>query len=55
MESRRLIYLGMFIGGLIGGYIPSLWGAGGFSFTSILGNAIGAMVGIWLMFKLTRY
>jgi hypothetical protein len=54
MESKRLIYLGMFIGGLIGGYIPSLCGAGGLTFSSILGNAIGAMVGIWAMFKLTR-
>lgn len=54
MESKRLIYLGMFIGGFIGGYIPSLWGAGMFSFSSLFGNAIGAMVGIWAMFKLTR-
>lgn len=54
MESKRLIYLGMFVGGMIGGFIPSLFGASGFSFASILGNAIGAGVGIWVMFKLTR-
>ncbi len=55
MESKRLIYLGMFVGGLVGGYIPSLWGAGGFSFSSIIGNAIGACLGIWVMFKISRY
>lgn len=54
MESKRLIYLGMFIGGFIGGYIPSLWGASGFSLQSVIGNAIGAILGIWVMFKLTR-
>ncbi len=54
MESRRAIYMGMFIGGLIGGYIPALWGAGLFSFSSLIGNALGACVGIWVMFKLTR-
>lgn len=54
MESKRLIYLGMFIGGLIGGLVPSLWGAGSFSFAAIIGNAIGAILGIWVMFRLTR-
>ncbi len=55
MESKKTIYLGMFIGGLIGGYAPSLlWGAGTFSFSALLGNAIGAIVGIYIAFKLTR-
>ena len=54
MESKRLIYLGMFIGGFIGGFIPSLWGAPGFSMASVIGNAVGAIAGIWVMFKITR-
>lgn len=55
MESKKTIYLGMFVGGLIGGYVPSLvWGAGVFSFSSLLGNAIGAIIGIYIAFKLTR-
>ncbi len=54
MESKRTIYFGMFIGGLIGGYVPALWGAGVFSFSSLLGNAIGAIVGIYIAFKMTR-
>ena len=55
MESKRLIYLGMFVGGFIGGYIPVLWGASGFSLASVIGNAIGAIIGIWVMFKISRY
>jgi uncharacterized membrane protein YeaQ/YmgE (transglycosylase-associated protein family) len=55
MESKKTIYLGMFIGGLIGGYLPSiLWGASAFSFSSLLGNTVGAMVGIYIAFKATR-
>jgi len=46
--------MGMFVGDLIGGYIPALWGAGLFSFSSLIGNAIGACIGIWAMFHLTR-
>jgi len=54
MESKRSVWAGMVIGGGIGGYIPILWGAGYFSFTSILFNAIGAIIGIWIAFKLTH-
>ena len=54
MESKNAIYFGMFVGGLVGGYIPALWGASLFSFASIIGNALGAIFGIWVMFKLTR-
>lgn len=54
MDSKKLTYLFMFIGGTAGGYIPYLWGASYFSFYSIFFNALGALVGIWLAFKLTH-
>lgn len=54
MESKRIIYIGMFLGGAIGGYIPTLWGAAYFSLSSVFFNAIGAIVGIYIAFKLTR-
>ncbi len=54
MDSKKTIYLFMFIGGMIGGYIPLLWGAGYFSFSSIICNALGAFLGIWVGFKLTH-
>jgi hypothetical protein len=54
MQSKRLITLLMFVGGAIGGYVPLLWGAGYFSLTSILFNAVGAVVGIYVGFKLSR-
>lgn len=55
MESKKTIYFAMFLGGTIGGYVPSLlWGASMFSFSALLGNAIGAIIGIYIAFKLTR-
>jgi len=54
MDSKRAIWLSAIIGGAIGGYVPVLWGAGYFSFATILFNAIGAIIGIWIMFKLTH-
>lgn len=54
MDSKRTIYLFMFVGGMVGGYIPLLWGAGYFSFSSIIFNGLGALAGIWIGFKLTR-
>lgn len=55
MESKRMIYLGMFLGGLLGGYLPSiLWGASMFSMSALFGNALGAIIGIYMAFKFTR-
>ncbi len=42
----------MFVGSTIGGFIPMMWGADMFSFSSVIFNAIGAIVGIYLGFKM---
>ncbi len=54
MSRKFLILLGMTTGSFIGGYVPVLWGAGLLSFTSVIGNAIGGLLGIWITFKLTQ-
>jgi len=54
MESKRIIYFGMFLGGAIGGYIPTLWGDAYFSMWSVLLNAVGAIIGIYIAYKLSR-
>lgn len=53
--TKTLVMIGMFIGSLIGGYLPVLFGASLLSFSSILGNGIGALVGIWLGYKISTY
>ena len=55
MSSKFLVYLGMFIGSIIGGYIPTLFGAGMLSFASILISGIGAILGILIGLKLSSY
>ena len=41
-------------GGWLGGYVPALWGADYFSFSSIIFGGLGAFLGIYIAFKLTH-
>lgn len=55
MSTKPIIWLMMGVGGTIGGYIPSLWGADSmFSFSSILFSAIGSIVGIYIGFRISE-
>ncbi len=47
MRSRGSTWLLIFIGSTIGGFIPELWGADLFSYSSVLFSGIGAFVGLW--------
>jgi outer membrane lipoprotein SlyB len=49
--DKKIVMFGMVFGGLLGGYLPSLWGAGTFSLASILGSFLGGILGIWLTFR----
>ncbi|MDE2213127.1 MAG: hypothetical protein KGJ34_01150 [Patescibacteria group bacterium] len=55
MESRTLIWIGLFVGSTIGGLIPELWGAGMFSMSSLFLSGAGAIAGIWVGFKVSRW
>jgi hypothetical protein len=52
---KWLIYGSVFVFSTIGGYIPSLWHAGFFSVSGILGGIIGTIFGIWAAIKLHNY
>jgi hypothetical protein len=52
---KTLIYGSVLVFSTIGGYIPSLWGAGFFSLWGIIGGIIGTIVGIWVALKLNNY
>ncbi|MEZ4104137.1 MAG: hypothetical protein R3B60_02530 [Candidatus Paceibacterota bacterium] len=54
MESKRTIWLFAMVGGWLGGYLPLLWGAYGFSMSTIIFNGLGALAGIYIGFKLTH-
>jgi len=54
MNSKSLIWIFMFIGSAIGGFIPTLWGDSFFSIWSIILTAVGGILGIYLGFKLSN-
>ncbi len=55
MESKKLIWFGMTVGTVIGGYLPLLWDGSTFSFSSIFLAMIGGIVGIIVGFKLSQF
>lgn len=44
--------MGGFLGSFGGSLIPSLWGAGQFSISSLVFFLIGGLVGIWLGYRM---
>jgi hypothetical protein len=51
---KLLIYGGIIIGGLIGGYVPVLFGSNPFSLLCILLSALCSLVGLWIGFKIYK-
>lgn len=55
MSSDKIIlYIAIGLGGFIGGYIPTLFGADALSGWSIFWSTVGSIAGIWLWVKLFR-
>jgi hypothetical protein len=54
MQTKSLIWLGLFIGSTIGSFIPLLWGADMFSFSSIILSGLGGIAGIYIFFKISQ-
>jgi hypothetical protein len=53
MSRKTIVMFGMIIGSTIGGFIPSLWGAGSLSYSGLIFSALGGFGGIFLAYKLT--
>ena len=51
---KTLIWAGIFVGSIIGSYVPTLWGADIFSFQSVVGSTIGSILGVWLGYKIAK-
>jgi uncharacterized membrane protein YeaQ/YmgE (transglycosylase-associated protein family) len=51
---KSAIWIGMTVGSIAGSFIPSLWGSGEFSFSSIFFTAVGGAAGIWLAYNFSR-
>ena len=46
--GRSVIGLCGGFGTVVGGYLPELWGASGFSLMSLVFSAVGGIAGVWL-------
>ncbi len=55
MDSRKLMWIMALVGSAVGGYVPTLWGAPVFSLTSIFFSSVGAIAGVWFVFKMSGY
>lgn len=55
MSAKVLVTIGVIIGSLLGGYIPTLFGAGLISYSSVFFSGVGAIAGIWVGYKLSNF
>lgn len=52
--TKKLIWGGLFIGSMIGGYVPTLWGGDMLSGSGIVFSFLGGIAGIWAGYKIGR-
>jgi uncharacterized membrane protein YeaQ/YmgE (transglycosylase-associated protein family) len=53
--GKSLIGFGLFVGSIVGGFVPSLWGDNGmFSMAGMLFSVIGGVAGIWAGYRLSQ-
>lgn len=56
MGSKTFIWIGIFVGSSLGGWLGSLLGGGNWlSWQSLLGSTLGAFAGIYAGYKLNEY
>lgn len=55
MSTKTLVMIGMTVGSILGSYLPVIWGADAFSLWSIVGGAIGGILGIWAGWKVANF
>ena len=52
--GRSVIGLCTAFGGVVGSYVPVLWGTSSFSLQSFVFGAVGAVAGVWLGVRLSE-
>jgi len=49
--TKKLVWIGMFVGSAIGNMLPLLWGGDAISVAGVLLSLVGAIVGIWIGYR----
>jgi len=52
MDTKKLCYIGLFVGSSIGGYLPVVWGGEFISFAGIFCSFVGGLLGIWAGYRI---
>jgi hypothetical protein len=47
VSRKTLIWIGLTLGSIAGGYLPALWGGDLLSFSSVILSTVGGILGIW--------
>lgn len=55
MSFKSLVMIGMVTGSIIGSYVPVLFGAGLFSYASVIGGGVGGVLGIYVAYKISSF
>ncbi|MCL5407069.1 MAG: hypothetical protein M1429_01050 [Patescibacteria group bacterium] len=50
-SNKAIYFFAIFAGSIVGGYVPTLFGAGIFSLWDIVGSTLGAFIFLYLAYK----
>ena len=51
--GRGVIGMCALFGSFVGGYVPTIWGAGSLGMESLLAGVLGGIAGVWLGVRLS--
>lgn len=51
---KSLIFIFLFLGSILGGYLPLLWGGSLFSVSSVIWSGVGGILGIYIGYMLNQ-
>ena len=49
--TKKLIWIGFFVGSSVGGFVPALWGSDVISLSGFLWSVIGGLAGMWIGYR----
>jgi hypothetical protein len=52
MNNKPLIWIGLFVGSTIGGFVPMFWHESLLSLSSVVCSGVGGLLGIWAGYKI---
>ncbi len=51
--ERRVVWLFVGVGTVVGGFVPLVWGGSALGFASLVFGTLGGVAGLWVGLKLT--